>query len=195
MMAEPRESADATALRVKLAEMVGQDRAEVVETMMVVVGSGKDAECLSNQEFIFPVAYEPPRLPTPGPVELRPDDLPRMRLRIPLTPTAFETRNLGSTYEVTPEIAADGRTIDLHFAPELVFPAGCAVWQEFTTQGGLPHQTKMPTLITSRVTMQMTCRDGRYALAAVLTPKDDGGQLDPSRKTLVLVKCDVLEVR
>jgi len=195
LMTGKRDAADATALRVKLAEMVDQDRAEVVETMMVVGRSGKKATSESVQEFILPVAYEPPRLPTPGRTRLPPEDIVRIRLRIPLTPTAFETRNLGSTFEAAPKLRGDGRTIDLSLAPEMVLPAGYAVHQEFTAIGGHQHQARMPIFVTERVNTAVTCRDGQYVLVTVLTPSDEAGEIDPSRKMFVLVKCDVLVVK
>lgn len=191
---EPRESADATALRMKLAQMVEQDRAEVVETMMVVGRSGERATSEAVREFIYPTEYGPPALPCSFEVSLPPEDVMRNRVRIPATPTAFETRNLGSSLEVKPSVARDGKTVDLNLAPEMVLPAGYGIHQEFTTHGGLRHQVKMPTFISERVNLELTCRDGQYALAAVLTPPDDEGLLGPGRKMLVLVKCDVLVV-
>ncbi len=38
----------------------------------------------------------------------------------PTTPSGFETRNLGVTLEVTPQVGSDGYTIDLDLAPEVV---------------------------------------------------------------------------
>ena len=195
LMTGKRNAADATALRVKLAEMVEQDRAEVVETMMVVARSGKKATNETIREFIYPTEHMPPSLPCGGPFQLPPEDVRRTRLRIPATPTAFETRNLGSTSEVAPKLRGDGRTIDLSLAPEMVLPAGYAVQHEFTAIGGHQHQTRMPVFVTERVNTQVTCRDGRYVLVTVLTPSDEAGEIDPSRKMLVLVKCDVLVVK
>ncbi|MCH7226672.1 hypothetical protein [Haloferula sp. A504] len=190
-----RSASDATALRMKLAGLVEQNQAKVVETMMVVVQSGKKASSGSNCEFIWPLVYEPPRLPTPGHFPLPPDDIRRIRLGIPLTPTAFETRNLGSNLEIVPTVAKDGRTISLELAPELGFLAGHVAYRDFITPDQHRFQQRHPIFITQRVNVELTCRSGSYALVTVLTPSDEDGQLDPSRKTMVFVRCDVVEVK
>jgi len=195
-----RESADATALRVKLAEMVGQDRAEVVETMMVVARSGEKAASQSFREFIYPSDYEPSGLSgatvmQPTPDQMRKAGL-RALLRIPYaSPLFFETRNLGSTFEVAPNLRADNKTVDVSFAPEMVLPAGFEVYSEFKAIGGHVHQDRWPVFVTERVNTALTCRDGQYVLVTVLTPSNDEGQIDPSRKMMVLLKCDVLVVK
>lgn len=188
-------TADATALRMKLGGRVEQDLAKVVETMMVVVQSGKKASCDSSREFIYPTEYTPPSLPCGGPTPLPEDEVLRNRLRIPPTPTAFETRNLGSYLEVAPTLAEDEKTIALELAPGLVIPVGYSVYSDFTTAGQLRFQHRQPVFITQRVNMELTCRSGSYVLVTVLTPSDADGQLDPSRKTMVFVRCDVVDVK
>jgi hypothetical protein len=179
--------------------MVGQDRAEVVETMMVVVENGWKAATDSIQELIYPTEYEPPGLPLGGPLEPDPKDLRQLgisrSLRIPSASTAFEIRSVGSNFEALAMIAPQGGEIDLQFLPQMVTLGGYEAYEDFATIGGRRHQNKWPVFVTERVTAQLSCRDGQYILAAVLTPKDDEGQIDPGRKMLVLVKCDVLVVK
>lgn len=188
-------TADATALRMSLAGLVDRDEAKVTETMMIVAQSGKKASSYSNREFIYPTEYMPPSLPCGGPTSLPDDVVLRNRLRIPPTPTAFETRNLGSTLEIAPTLDEDGQTITLSVTPELVVPAGYSVYSDFITAGQLRFQYRHPLFITQRVKMELTCRSGSYALVTVLTPADEDGQLDPGRKTTVFVKCDVVDVK
>jgi hypothetical protein len=116
-------------------------------------------------------------------------------LRLPTAHTAFEVRNVGSSFEIAPTVGISGKVIDLQFAPEVLVLAGYEVYAEFETPGGHRHQDKWPVFANLRVNTALTCRDGQYALATVLTPCDDEGLLDPSRKTMVLVKCDVMLVK
>ncbi|MGB6223461.1 MAG: hypothetical protein WBG04_20695, partial [Haloferula sp.] len=108
LIAEKREAADATPLRKKLQGMVMSGEAKVLETAMVVGRSGEKATIESIKEFIFPTDYNPPGS---IPFELTDEQKNRLRnrrmLRIPITPTCFESRNLGATLEVAPNIGAD----------------------------------------------------------------------------------------
>lgn len=199
LMSRNAEMSDATELRKKLAAMVESDRAEVVETMMVVCRSGERATAESIWEHIYPTEYEPPGL---GGVNLLKPTAKQIRqsilrnfLRLPTAHTAFETRNVGSSFEIAPTVGVSGKVIDLRFAPEVLVLAGYEVYAEFETPGGYRYQDKWPVFNDLRVNTGLTCRDGQYALATVLTPWDDEGQLDPSRKMMVLVKCDVLLVK
>ena len=199
LMSRNADTSDATELRKKLAEMVEGDRAEVVETMMVVCRSGEKATAESIRELIYPTEYEPPGLPgsihlKPSPQQIRQTVL-RAFLRLPAAHTAFETRSVGSTFEIAPTVGVSGKVIDLRFAPQVLVLAGHEVYADYEALGGHRHQDKWPIFANLRVNTALTCRDGQYALATVLTPWDDEGQLDPSRKMMVLVKCDVLLVK
>ncbi|BCX48986.1 hypothetical protein HAHE_28940 [Haloferula helveola] len=200
LLAGRRNDADATELRKKLAEMVETDRAEVVETMMTVCRSGEKATVESIHEFIYPAEYEPPELPgsvgswTPTPEELRRIQI-RSLLRIPYTPPSFETRNRGTTFQVAPNLGWNDKTIDLNFAPEIVFLTGFSVHSEFTAVSGEVHQDRLPLFAKQSVNTALTCMDGQYVLVTVLTPSGDDGQLDPGRKVIVMLKCDVLVVK
>lgn len=197
LLAGNRATADATPLRTTLAEMVEDGRAEVVETMMVTGIGGNRATCESIREHIYPTEYEPP-VPCGGSWRPSPRESWKMAasglLRIPTAPTAFETRNEGSTLEMAAHVGGDGETIDLRLAPEMVVLTGHAVYADFIAAGGHRHQDRWPIFATHRVNNSLTCRSGRYALATVLTPTGGDGRLDPGRKVLVLVKGDVLRV-
>ena len=195
------ESSDATELRKTVGEMVRKDEASVLETMMVVARSGEKATGEGIREFIYPTEYEPPEVPNEVDIPdkesgLTPEEIKLMwMLRTPATPTSFETRNLGNTLEVAPNIGAKGRIIDLNFCPEVVWHTGNTVWVE--TRDGLGNVSKiqMPEFYKLSVNTAITCIDGQYNLVAVLSPKDQNGVTDSSRKVMVFVKCDVLIVK
>lgn len=195
------ESADATELRKTVAGMVRNDEAKVLETMMVVARSGEKATGEGIREYIYPTEYEPPELPSEVDLPdkeggMTPEDIKTMwLLRTPATPTSFETRNLGNTFEVAPNIGADGRIIDLTFTPEIVWHTGNTVWLETKDGQGNVSKIQMPEIYKLSVTTAITCIDGQYNLVAVLSPKDQQGVTDPSRKVMVFVKCDILVVK
>ncbi|MCX6865976.1 MAG: hypothetical protein NTV46_07105 [Verrucomicrobia bacterium] len=184
-------SADATKLREQLQQMVTNNDAEVLETQILVVRSGMKATTESIHEFIYPTEYEPPALPGSFPSE------PANNEKLPSScmPTAFETRNLGSTLEIELTIGYDGRLIDLRLVPELVWHTGDTVWGEGKDARGMPFKIAMPDFYTLRLNTSLICINGQYMLASVQSPKDAKGEVDMTRKVMIFVKCDVLSVK
>jgi hypothetical protein len=47
----------------------------------------------------------------------------------------------------------------------------------------------MPDFNAVRLNTSVTCISGQYSLAGVLSPKNDKGEVDMTRKLMVFVKC------
>lgn len=193
-------SADATPLRKQVQELVKKGEAKVMETMICNARSGEKALAESINEFIYPTEYEPPELPGSFTLPdrdkgLAPDELMLLRMmRTPATPTSFETRNLGSTLEIEPT-SDDGKYIDLRLAPDIVWHTGESVWIEDKLPDGNVSRIQMPKIYSARITTALTCKEGQYVLAGVVSPKDAEGTTDLSRKLMIFVKCDTLIVK
>lgn len=183
-------SSDATELRTQVQEMVAKNEAKVIETQMITAKSGQKAVTEAVHEFIYPTEYEQANLPSDS------KDTPQKSKGVatPL-PTAFETRNLGSTLEVEPTIGADDRTIDLRFVPEVVYHTGDTIWQEGKDAAGSSYKVMMPDIYAIRINTALTLITGKYTLAGLVSPKDAKGDTDMTRKVMVFVKCDVLTVK
>lgn len=181
-------------LRRKVAELVKRGEAEVIETALVIARSGNRAKVESIQEFIYPTEYDPPVSVDSGTKE-NPSEPRTLRNETGLpTPTAFETRNVGTTLEVDPTIGADNQTVDLNLAPELVYAAGYTHWGEYASASG-KMEAKMPAFYTVKVTTQVAQIAGEYGLIAVQSPLNvESGMADRKRKVLVFLKADVLLV-
>ena len=116
---------------------------------------------------------------------------PRRDLATGPMPTAFDTRNLGSTLEIEPTVSSDGKIIDLRLVPEIVYHVGNQVWTEWKGEHG-NSPVQMPTFYALRVNTAVTLDDGKYLLAAALSPKNKEGSTDFTRKLMVFVKADVI---
>ncbi|MEM6278433.1 MAG: type II and III secretion system protein, partial [Verrucomicrobiota bacterium] len=89
----------------------------------VVTRPGQIASIEQVREFIYPTEYDPPEIPnqvgisplSPGVVLLT--DVIEFPVT-PATPTAFETRRLGSVIEVEPIVAADNQTISVNITAD-----------------------------------------------------------------------------
>lgn len=92
----------------------------------VTTKSGTKAVINVIREFRYPTEFDPPQIPQT--VGTGANDVNGTSnsgfytnpIVTPTTPSAFEVRNLGVTLEVTPTVGADGYTIDLELAPEVV---------------------------------------------------------------------------
>lgn len=197
LMFGPHSSANDGELRKQVTQLVKDGKANIVETMLCTGRSGQKFTTESIEEFIYPTEYEPATMPEK--VEFKNKEeaekskvTPRDYATGP-TPTAFETRNLGSTLEVEPTISDDGKLIDLRFIPEIVYHVGNDTWAEWKDAHG-ECNVQMPKFYLVRVNTQITLVNGQYAMAAALSPKSKEGFPDFTRKLMVFVKADVLTV-
>lgn len=103
---------------------------DVVSKPSVITRSGNKASVEVVRELIYPTEFDPPQIPTnignanttfydADTGELIPQEIPPIPVT-PTTPTAFETRRVGTILDVEPVISEDGRSVDLTITPELV---------------------------------------------------------------------------
>jgi hypothetical protein len=190
LMEDKAVTADATELRMKLQELVEKDEAKIFDTQIVVGRSGQKSTIESIHEFMYPTEYEsvnPPQ-PNSGKEKYTPPSI----CSNPVTPTAYETKNLGSMLEAEPTIGEDERIIDLRFLPELIWHTGDTVWYERKDELGNVTKVAMPDFYKLSINTSITCVAGQYIMAGVLSPKDEKGGVDRNRKIMIFVKCDVL---
>jgi hypothetical protein len=195
LMFGPKPPANDGELRQQVAQLIKDSKATIVETMLCTARSGQKATSESIEEFIYPTEYEPSELPDNIHVK---DELDVEKAKAILrdlatgpSPTAFDTRNVGSTLEIEPTLGADLKTIDLRFTPEIVYHVGNQVWAEWKGEhGNSPIQ--MPTFYTLRTNTAVILSDGHYMLTAALSPKNKEGVPDFTRKLMVFVKADVI---
>lgn len=195
------QSADATALRKQLQEMVATNDAKVLETQLLVAKSGQKATTESLHEFMYPTEYVPPMIPNAQTKEGEQKETGKIETIASAfcsgnaTPSAFETRSLGSTLEIEPTIGESDTLIDLRFVPELVWHTGDTIWHEGKDVSGNPFKVSLPDIYTMRVNTSITCIKGQYMLVTVQSPKDAKGEPDMTRKVMVFVKCNILSVK
>lgn len=186
-------------IRAHLGELVKKKEAKVIETMIVVARPGQKATTESIEEYIYPTEYDPAL--TPETVEVKAEEIEgekTLKVEAPdlatgPTPTAFETRNLGSTLEVEPNVGANDKIIDLRFAPEIVYHVGNTVWSTWKDKRGTAN-IEMPKMYSIRTSTGVTVARGEYRLVSAQSPKGENGFPDFDRKLMLFVKCDLLTV-
>lgn len=192
LMFGERKSTDDTELRKQVGELVAQNKATIVETMICLATSGQKATTESIKEFIYATEYEPAEMPNNVQTGAAGDKAaPVEGLATGPTPSAWDTRNTGSTLEVEPTAAADGKSVSLRFVPEIVYHLGEHVWSEWRDLRG-NADIKMPMFYTLRINSAVTTLAGQPLLVAALSPKGQDGNPDRTRKVMVFVRCDVI---
>lgn len=196
---DDEQTSDATAMRNTVAELVKSGEANVLETMMASARDSQKASSESTNEYIYPTEYEPAEIPTEVDLPdkqggVTADDIKALSMMAtPATPTAFETRDLGSTMEIWPTRVSE-KKISLIFAPEIVWHTGNTVWTERKDGLGNVSKIEMPQFYKLSFNTALTFVDGQYNLVAVLSPKDQNGITDFTRKVMVFVRCDIKTV-
>lgn len=188
---------DGSKLREELQKSVDAQKANLYETMMVTGRSGQKSTAESIREVIYPTEYEPgcAGLGDSSDKEKTPQEKAFKAAMQAVTPTAFETRNTGSTLEIEPTIGADNTTIDLRLVPEIVFDTGIKKWNVRKDELGNESWIEMPLFYSVKSNTSLTLADGMPQLLSVLTPKGADGTPDASRKMLVIVTADIVKVR
>ena len=187
LLSDPRTSTNDTPLRSKLQELVKEGKGKMLETQIVTARSGQKAMSESVHEFIYPIDYVAPEVPCGNGDKATPPP------KAPLTPVAWETRNLGSTLEIEPTVGENGKVVDLRLLPMLLYHTGNKVWHEETV-GKDTYKMQMPDIYKISADTSMTLITGQSFLMAAVSPKDEKGEVDFTKKVLIFVRADVLAV-
>lgn len=168
---------------------VAKGEAKIIESGLVVAKSAGKAKLETIGEMIYPTEFEPPSFG--GGVQWSPPSKPGPR---PWgdTPSAWDTRNTGFTFEIEPNIREDG-IIELKILPEIVTPVRMDTWMEFCDRWG-DASIRMPVFRTLRVDVSLSLLDGRFDLAGVLTPKPAAAVPAVLSKVLVFVRADIIRL-
>ncbi len=208
-------ASNAQGLRDRLGAMVKDGEAALVETVWLRSRSGQRAKSESIRETIYPTEYDPPEIPNtlgvvPNPVSVRmkPGDtgasahavLPPVAvdgspaknseiLMTSATPTAFETRNVGTTVEVDAVLLDGGDLATISMAPELISFEGRDFYirpESKDIPWGVDH-ISMPLFYAMRTSLQMKAQPGNYNLVGMFTPPNK-----PKKKVIGLLKMDLI---
>lgn len=189
MLAGPAKSGQA--LHDKAVALSLEGGAKLLETCMVICRSGRKATLETIREEIYPTEYSPPELPCGNPSGRRAPSTAPMNPAF-RTPTAFDTRNTGVTFEVEASSHSNGM-IDLRLIPEIVTRLRLETSMEHTDQWG-DGSIRMPIYETMRFNTSISVRSGKFELVSALTPKANAPVQAVLRKILVFVRADVLPV-
>ncbi|MDQ2867779.1 MAG: hypothetical protein M3R59_05120 [Verrucomicrobiota bacterium] len=168
---------------------------DLLSAPRVTTKSGQRATIEIVREFRYPTQFQAPQIPqtvgsfnggTSGTTIISTGGS-----TVPITPTAFETRNTGVTLEVEPVVGPDGVTIDLNLVPQVVefegfINYGSPILQPSssflnTVTGGLittpasvitPNVINQPIFSSRKVTTSVSVYDGSTVVLGGLMRED-----------------------
>lgn len=191
LVAQPRTGANNADLRAKCAKLIEDEKARIAETFSVVTLPGQGSTIESIREVIYPT--EPELFNSlPGGQQPALARIPKI-LGTPPTPSAFDTRNVGSTFEVEAQIDPSKKIVEMRLTPNIVYHADTKVWS--TWQAGEAKVEKTTLLFYVLTTKTgLTVVDGQTHLASTLSPQNEQGFTDSSRKVMFFVRADIITV-
>lgn len=103
----------------KLQQMIEHGDATLIANLSLRGDAGKRMVAEEVQEIRYPTEFAPPYLPDAVPKEHAAEVLKNWPV-VSITPTAFETRNVGTTLELETNVSADGKWLALQAVPQHV---------------------------------------------------------------------------
>ncbi len=184
-MFENRITGDGSRLRKAAQEWLKSKEASLIETSIVTARSGQRAKTESVRQRIYPTEPGVPEVPNEIDLEGSRTEAPTA----PHVPSAFETRNVGTTLEVDPVLGIDDFTIDLNLAPEIVRENGMLDWPP---DNEMPFFTvSLPRFYTMKTTTQVTVQHGRSALLGTCRPLEAAERKRKKPIVLIFARADV----
>ena len=163
---------------------------DLMSAPKVTTKSGNKAVVKVTRSFPYATQYNPPELPAASGTSTSTTTGLRSgfytdTLVTPTTPTTFETRDLGVTLEVEPQVGADNYTIELNLSPEVVefegfINYGSPIQGPVYNGPGLPPGTyditsnviNQPVFSTRKVTTSVSIWDGQTVALGGLIRED-----------------------
>lgn len=191
-ISDPGINGDA-ALHASVQKLVDNKEAKIFEIQTATSQSGQPVKAGSIHEFIYPTEYGSDGLELSDSRKKKDGSKSSTESTFGYFGTAFETRNLGSSLEMTAAITrADGKVIHLSLTPEIVWHTGDTTWSELKDSLGNVTRIQMPRIYQTRISTNVICADGRYLLLGAVSPYDAEGNADLSRKLMIFLKCEVV---
>lgn len=162
---------------------------DLMSAPKVTTQSGKKAVIKVVRNFPYPTEFEPPQPPQVeegGTVVVQTLGFTSDGIVSPATPTAFETRDIGVTLEVEPQVGPDNYTIDLNLSPEVVEFDGFINYgspilgptfvplavNQIQTSVLTPNVINQPIFSTRKVTTSVSIWDGQTVALGGLIRED-----------------------
>jgi hypothetical protein len=160
---------------ISLQQMIVRGEATLVANIVLVAKSGERVVSESIEEFRYPTEYDPPQLPDPK--ESNAEVVKNWPVS-GITPTAFETRNVGAVLELTGNVTKDGEWIDVATQPQHVRLLRMAKYDAGVRPSGERLFVEQPQFLTLTNTLEVRVRHGQRLLVGVHKLPDEEARME-----------------
>lgn len=194
LMAGPRSSSNDGDLRLRCSELIAAREARIVESLSSTVIPGTYATSESIGEYVYPTEYEPPGqlIPPGGQPGLGSFPFPKPGSP-PIPSPMHETKNTGSTLEVEVQIKNNAPIVDLRLTPSIVTLVDTIDWAVWKNKE-VSVATSTPLFYAMVPKTGVTLVAGEPHMLCCLTPHDELGFPDPTRKIMLFIRADIITI-
>ena len=160
----------AEAARVRIQGMLARDEATLLGWPVLWLKTGVRGSAQSIEEDRFPTEFMPPAGPG-GPESM---GIPWQTIPAwgPSVPTAFETQNVGSSFEAEATVEQDGQVVALNILPKFVRFLDMREWHIQRSPIGIEGLTQRPEYQTAQVTTSLRVdRDAPVLVGVFVLPR------------------------
>jgi hypothetical protein len=150
----------------RLQKLIAKGEAKLVANLVGKGGPGEDGSSESVQEFRYPTEFDPPQLPSGVPPEKIAETLKNWPI-VGVTPTTFETRNVGAMLKFSGGVSEDGKWIFLEAEVQHVRLLRMDKWDVGLMPSGQRLTIEQPQLMSLKNTLKLQLGDGQRMLAGV----------------------------
>jgi hypothetical protein len=111
----------------------------------------------------------------------------------PEWPSSFETRNVGVTLEIEPNLGPNNTLVDLRLAPEIVDRLRFETWVTHKDRWG-DAPLRRPTYESLDTRTGITLVHSTWGFVGLHTPHHPDGGRDFSRKIMLFVRADIIPI-
>ena len=168
-------------------------KATLADSVTVATKSGQRSAGDTLRELDFPSDYNPVSEPNLHSLTVSSAEIKDHRLEIAseahstMQPTAFQPHPVGARLEIEPVFSPDTHAIDLNVIGELSKWTGVAGFGLVRMGGENVPAVQKPVFATSKINTSLTLRSGQTLLVNMSSAHTKDGDLDPSRRVLVLI--------
>ncbi len=150
----------------RLRAMIDRGEATLAASLLAKGTSGEKCISESIEEMKYPTEYDPPQVPDFVPPEKALETLKAWPV-VGITPTAFETRNVGMTLEFIGKVASDGEWIDVNVVPQHVRFLRFDKFDAGKLPTGDRLSVEQPQFLTFKNTSTLVLKNGQRVLLGV----------------------------
>jgi hypothetical protein len=162
----------------KIQQMIDRGEATLVANLSVRSEPGARAVAESIEELRYAVEFTPPILPDSLPKDLKASVALKSWPLVGITPTAFETRNIGATMELEATASNDGQWVSVAVVPQHVRFLRFTKTDAGVLASGEHLNVEQPYFSTMKSTISMHLRSGQRVMLGMHKVPDDDNKVE-----------------